>query len=82
MVVVRSMHHRESMAGGIEACKLRQQRADAVDGVDDVGARLAEDDDAGRRACRWPGRRCECLQRESVTVGDIATGGRALPPLR
>ena len=42
-----AVHARSSslMAGGHGGLQLRQQGPDAVDGLDDVGARLAEDDD-------------------------------------
>ena len=49
MVVVRSMHDVELMPAGSTALQLRQRRVDAVDGVDDVRAGLAEDDDQHRR---------------------------------
>ena len=49
MVTVWSIATRISMARGMAACKLRQSGANAVDGVDDVGAGLAEDDHQHRR---------------------------------
>ena len=44
MVTVWSMATCRSMACGMDGLQLRQHGADAVHGVDDVGARLAEDD--------------------------------------
>ena len=49
IVGVRSRTTARSMAAGSEACELRQQRAHAVDGLDDVGARAAEQRPPARR---------------------------------
>ena len=71
MVVVRSMITFEWIDGLIEACSSRHHGADAIDGLDHVGARLAE----YRRG------RCPCLplmkpalrtsSTESVTDADV-----------
>ena len=77
--VVRSMTTFRSMVGGIDGLQLRQQGPDAVHGLDDVGARLAEDDDDDRRACRWTRPALRTSSTESVTVGDVGEPhGRAV----
>ena len=45
MVVVRSMTTFRLMACGMEVLQLGHQRVNAVDRLDDIGARLAEDDE-------------------------------------
>ncbi len=44
-MVVRSTTTLNLIAGGIDACELRQQRANPVDGVDHVRPRLPEHND-------------------------------------
>ena len=48
MVVVRSRTTVRSIAAGIEARNCGQRGVDAIDGIDDVRAGLAEDDDQHR----------------------------------
>ncbi len=55
IVVVRSVSTATSTAAGSAACKLRQQRLDAVDDRDDVGAGLALDVEDDRRHVVHPG---------------------------
>ena len=43
MVMVRSLRTVMLMDAGMRRLQLRQNRADAIHGFDDVGARLAED---------------------------------------
>ena len=71
MVVVRSITTSILMAGEIEACNSGNKSPHPVDGADDVGAGLAEDDDQN---CRLAGRK---PQRANVFhrilhVGNIA----------
>ena len=44
------------ISGGIAACETRQRRLDLVDGVDDVGAGLLEDDQEDAALAVGPGR--------------------------
>ena len=57
MVTVRSVSRTTSTAAGSEALQLRQQLLDAVDDLDDVGARLALDVEDDRRRGRSPRQR-------------------------
>ena len=59
MVVVRSMHDRRLDALGKNRFEKRQLRLDAVDRLDDVGARLAENDDEHRLRAVHVAARCE-----------------------
>ena len=80
IVGVRSIITDSSIACGNRGLQLRQQRAHAVDRLDDVGAGLPEDDEQHRRlAVRQP-RGAHVLDRV-LHVGDI---GQAAPraPLR
>ena len=68
MVMVRSRATASLMEGGMEARSVGQESVDAVDGVDDVGAGLAEEDEQHRSACRWRARPCDVFHWSLTTV--------------
>ena len=80
MVVVRSVSTVTSTDGGSEALELRQQRLDAVDHADDVGARLALDVDDHRRRLVHPRRLLARSRRASIT--SATSESRTGAPLR
>ena len=73
IVRVASIATERWIAGGIAAWKLRQQRRDAVDRLDDVGARLPEDDEQDRGLAVGEAARADVLDR----VGDGRDVGEA-----
>ena len=71
MVCVRSSATSTSMAGEIDAGERREERLDALDDLDDVGARLAADDDQHGALAVGPGRDAVVLD-VVVDVRDVA----------
>ncbi len=79
MVIVRSVSTATSTAAGSDALQLRQHPLDAVDHLDDVGARLALDVEDDCRRLVGPGRQLRVLGaiRTSAT-----SASRTAAPLR
>ena len=70
MVTVRSVSTPTSTAAGSVEAMLRQQRLDAIDHLDDVGARLALDVEDDRRRGVRPGAELGVLG-AADDVGDV-----------
>ena len=75
MVTVRSLSTRTSTAGGSVDMNLRQQRLDAVDDLDDIGAGLALHVEDDRRRRVRPGAELGVL-RAADDVGDVGEPDR------
>jgi len=80
MVTVRSLIAFDFDGGGKPGHDLRQERLDAIDDLDDVGARLALDAEDDRRRGIGPGAELGVLSGPltMVATSDSRTG----PPLR
>ncbi len=76
MVVVRSRTIGQIDGGRNGGLQLRQQGADAIDGLDDVGAGLAEDDDQDGRLAVGEAGGANVFHRIG-DVGDIGQAHRA-----
>ena len=80
IVGVRSALTDSEMAAGMEAAELREQFADAIDGFDDVRARLAEKNDEHRRLAVRPVPSSRMSSTESSTVA--TSDSRTAAPFR